>query len=78
MSAIEQLKKNQKGSDDNAILDYLQKRGNDINQQALALGIVSLSKNGIILHKPSSGKSSYTVNPKTTKQIANTVSSGKS
>ena len=49
-SATEQLKKNKKQSDKNAILDYLQKRGNNINQQTLSksLSIASLNKNGII------------------------------
>ena len=48
-SATEQLK-NKKQSDKNVILDYLQKRGNNINQQTLSksLSIASLNKNGII------------------------------
>ena len=74
MSTIEQLRKNQKRSDENVIFDYLQKRGNDINQQTLSLGIASLSKKGIILNKPSSGKKSYTINHNTTKQITATPS----
>ena len=62
-SAIEQLKKSKKRSDEHAILEYLQKKGNSINQQTLSLSIASLNKNGIILNKPSSGKNSYTIKP---------------
>ena len=40
-----------------------------INQQALLLGIASLSKSGIILNKPSSGKKFYTILRSTTKRI---------
>lgn len=70
ISLIEQSKKNKKRSHENAILNYLQKRWNDINrQQTSSLGIASLSKNGIILNKPSSGKNSYTFNPNTTEQF---------
>ena len=70
VSAIEQLKKNKKRSDEHDILEYLQKKGNSINQQTLSLSIASLSKNGIILNKPSSGKNSYSVKPsKATEQI---------
>ena len=49
VSAIEQLKKSNKRSDEQAILDYLQKKGNSINQQTLSLCIASLIENGIIL-----------------------------
>ena len=63
VSAIKQLKKSKKRFDEHAILDYLQKKGNSINQQKLSLSIASLSKNGIILNKPSSGKNSYSVKP---------------
>ena len=58
VSAIEQLKKSKKRSDEHAILEYLQKKGNSINQQTLPLSIVSFSENGIILKKPSSGENS--------------------
>ena len=58
MSVVEQLKKNHKQSDENANLDYLQKRGNDIYQQTLSLGIAFLSKNGILLNKALSGNNS--------------------
>ena len=58
MSAVEQLKKNQKQSDENAILDYLQKRGNDIYQPTFSLRIAFLSKNDIILNKALSGNNS--------------------
>ena len=44
VSAIGQFKKNKKRSDEHAILDYLQKKGNSINQQTLSLSIASLSK----------------------------------
>ena len=47
VSAIKQLKKGKKRSDEHAILDYLQKKGNCINQQTLSLSIPSLIKNGI-------------------------------
>ena len=63
VSAIKQLKKSKKRFDEHTILDYLQKKGNSINQQNLSLSIASLSKNGIILNKPSSGKNSYSVKP---------------
>ena len=63
VSAIKQLKKSKKRFDEHTILDYLQKKGNSINQQKLSLIIASLSKNGIILNKPSSGKNSYSVKP---------------
>ena len=63
VSAIGQFKKNKKRSDEHAILDYLQKKGNSINQQTLSLSIASLSKNGIIINKPSSGKNSFMLNP---------------
>ena len=63
VSAIKQLKKSKKRFDEHTILDYLQKKGNSINQQKLSLSIASLSKNGIILNKPSSGKNSYSVKP---------------
>ena len=73
VSAIEQLKKSKKRSDDQAILEYLQKKGNSISQQTLPLSIASLSKNGIILNKPSSGKNSYRVKPSiATEQVAAT------
>ena len=63
VSAIKQLKKSKKRFDEHTILDYLQKKGNSINQQKPSLSIASLSKNGIILNKPSSGKNSYSVKP---------------
>ena len=63
VSAIKQLKKSKKRFDEHTILDYLQKKGNSINQQKLSLSIASLSKNGIILNKPSSDKNSYSVKP---------------
>ena len=63
VSAIKQLKKSKKRFDEHTILDYLQKKENSINQQKLSLSIASLSKNGIILNKPSSGKNSYSVKP---------------
>ena len=63
VSAIKQLKKSKKRLDEHTILDYLQKKENSINQQKLSLSIASLSKNGIILNKPSSGKNSYSVKP---------------
>ena len=63
VSAIKQLKKSKKRFDEHTILDYLQKKGNSINQQKLSLSIASPSKNGIILNKPSSGKNSYSVKP---------------
>ena len=63
VSEIKQLKKSKKRFDEHTILDYLQKKGNSINQQKLSLSIASLSKNGIILNKPSSGKNSYSVKP---------------
>ena len=63
VSEIKQLKKSKKRFDEHTILDYLQKKGNSINQQKLSLIIASLSKNGIILNKPSSGKNSYSVKP---------------
>ena len=49
VSAIKQLKKSKKRFDEHTILDYLQKKGNSINQQKLSLSIASLSKNGIII-----------------------------
>ena len=64
ISLIEQSKKNKKRSHENAILNYLQKRWNDINrQQTSSLGIASLSKNGVIHNKPTNSKNSYTMNP---------------
>ena len=73
VSAIEQLKKSKKRSDEHAILEYLQKKGNSINQQTLSLSIASLSKNGIIINKPSSGKNSFSVKPSiATEEIAAT------
>ena len=39
VSAIKQLKKRKKQSDEHAILEYLQKKGNSINQQTLSLSI---------------------------------------
>ena len=73
VSAIEHLKKSKKRSDEHAILEFLQKKGNSINQQTLSLSIASLSKNGVILNKPSSGKNSYSVKPSiATEQIAAT------
>ena len=73
VSAIEQLKKSKKRSDEHAILEYLQKKGNSINQQTLSLSIAFLSKNGIIINKPSSGKNSFSVKPSiATEQIAAT------
>ena len=63
VSAIEQLKKSKKRSDEHAILEYFQKKGNSINQQTLPLSIASLSKNGIIIKKPSSDKNSFSVKP---------------
>ena len=65
VSAIEQLKKSKKRSDEHAILEYLQKKGNSINQQTLPLSIASLSKNRIIINKPSSGKIFFSVKPST-------------
>lgn len=59
---------------ENAILHYLKKRANCINQEILSLGIASSSKNGIILNKPSSGINCYTINYNITKQIAATPS----
>ena len=53
VSAIEQLKKSVKGSDEQDILDYIQKKENNINQQALSVSIASLSKNSMVLNKPS-------------------------
>ena len=73
VSAIEHLKKSKKRSDEHTILEYLQKKGNSINQQTLSLSIASLSKNGVILNKPLSGKNSYSVKPSiATEQIAAT------
>ena len=73
VSAIEQLKKSKKRSDEHAILEYLQNKGNSINQQTLSLSIASLSKNGIIINKPLSGKNSFSVKPSiATEQIAAT------
>ena len=73
VSAIEQLKKSKKRSDEQAILEYLQKKGNSIDQRTLSLSIASLSKNGIIINKPSSGKNSFSVKPSiATEQIAAT------
>ena len=73
VSAIEQLKKSKKRSDEHAILEYLQNKGNSINQQTLSLSIASLSKNGIIINKPSSGKNSFSVKPSiATEEIAAT------
>ena len=46
VSVIEQLKKSKKRSDKQAILEYLEKKGNSINQQT-SLSIASLSKNGL-------------------------------
>ena len=43
VSAIEQLKENKKRSDERAILDYLQKKKNSVNQQT-SLSIAFLSK----------------------------------
>ena len=63
VSAIEQLKKSKKRSDEHAILEYLQKKGNSINQQTLPLSIASLSKNGIIINKPSVAKILLVLNP---------------
>ena len=63
VSAIEQLKKCKKRSNEHVILEYLHKKGNCINQQTLSLSIASLSKNGIIINKPSSGKNSFMLNP---------------
>ena len=60
---LNNCKKSRKQSDEHAILDYLQKKGNSINQQLLSLSIASLSKNGVILNKPSNGKNSYSVKP---------------
>ena len=37
----------------------MQKKGNSINEKTLSLSTASLSKNGIILNKSSSGKNSY-------------------
>ena len=64
-SAIEQLKKSKKRSDEHTILECLQKKGNSINQQILPLSIASLSKNRIIINKPSSGKIFFSVKPST-------------
>ena len=61
VSAIEQLKKSKKRSDEHAILEYLQKKGNRINQQTLSLSLTSLSKIEIILSKASSGKNSCSI-----------------
>ena len=69
VSATEQLKKSKKRSHGHVILEYLQKKGNSINQQILSLS----SKNGIILNKPSSGKNSCSIKPSiATDQIAAT------
>ena len=76
VSAIEQLKKSKKRFDEHAIIEYLQKKGNSINQQTLSLSVASLSKNGIIINKPSIGKYSFSV--KTiiaTEQITATLTS---
>ena len=73
VSAIEQLKKCKKRSNEHVILEYLHNKGNCINQQTLSLSIASLSKNGIIINKPSSGKNSFSVKPSiATEQIAAT------
>ena len=63
VSTIEQLKIRKKRSDEHAILDYVQKKETSINQQTLSLSAASLSKNEIILNKPSSDKNSYSVKP---------------
>ena len=74
VSAIEQLKKSKKRSDEQAILEYLQKKGNSINQRTLSLSIASLSKNGIIINKALSGKNCFSVKPIiATEQIAAAV-----
>ena len=74
VSAIEQVKKSKKRSDEHAILEYLQKKGNSINQQTLSLSIASLSKNGIIINKALSDKNSFSVKPIiATEQIAAAV-----
>ena len=76
VSAIEQLKKSQKRSDEHAILIYLQKKGSSMNQQTLSLSIASFIKNGIILNKPSSGKNCCSVKPNMgTEQISATPKS---
>ena len=73
VSAIEQLKKAKKRSDEHAILEYLQRKGNSINQQTLSLSIAFLSKNGIIINKQSSAKNSFSIKPSiTTEQSAAT------
>lgn len=54
---------------ENAILDYLKKRANYINQEILSLGIASSSKNGMILNKPSSGLNCYTINHNITNKL---------
>ena len=59
VSAIEQLKKKKKKrSDEHPILEYLQKKGNSINQQT-SITIGSLNKSGITINKPSSGKQKF-------------------
>ena len=63
VSAIEQLKNSKKRSDEHVILDYLQKKGNVIKQQTLSLSMASLSKNGVMLNKPSSGTNSHSAKP---------------
>ena len=73
VSAIEQLQKSRTRPEEHAFLGYLQKKGNGINQQTLLLRIVSISKNDIILKKPLSCKTSYSVKPFIeTEQIAAT------
>ena len=59
VSAIEQLKKNKKRSDEHRNLTFLQNKRNSINQRTLSLSIASLIKNGIILTKSLNGKNSY-------------------
>ena len=74
ISRIEQLQRYKKQSEENTILDYLQKRENDINQHTLSLGKTFPPKNGNILNKPSSTKNSYKINTNTTEKIAATLS----
>ena len=68
------MQKNNKQSDESTILDYLQKRENDINQQTLLLSKTFLNKNGIILNKSSSSQNSHKINLNTTEKIAATLS----
>ena len=61
VSAIEQLKQKQKAIRWTHHPRILTKERNNINQQILSLSIASLSKNWIIINKPSSAKNSFSV-----------------